>query len=464
MYLKAILGSRCFAVFLTLASAADMCSAQDGHSPRLDRKKFGEMVGLGVKFSQGQPLTELPMLLDLRVRWVRENLWWRDIEPEPGRIAPLPAYLKKQLDFYREHDIGFIALLSLENDRAYPATMDDPGRPYDPEHFARFAVSVARMLKAEGVRFVLELGNEPHNSSIRKVMGGEWNGKGPAPWVKHYVQMVSAAVTLVKAYDPAIRILSNDDMWVVHYWFLEAGLPTALDGFAVHPYTQGIPEQAAVEQDTEWTKPFQVVDADRSFGSAVRRLRERGLTRLGKVPSIWVTEWGWPVGDGSRGTVAEDELVAYLPRAYILAAAAGVEVLCWFSSQDSVDGPMGLTRNDLGRRKSYQAFRTLTAQLADSVFQRQVAGFRDKTLGLQAFLFASSSGSTLAVWSADKKKRRMTLPTGALFSATDAIGVTFIPSTDNSTTTSVLIDATPIFVHGPWTDDTIAAAIRSAER
>ena len=373
--------------------------------PPTARRRFGDLLGLGVKFSQGQPLRGLDDLLDLRVRWVRDAVHWPQIEPAAGRYADFTPPFRRQLDFYRRHDIGVVALLTLGNPRAYP---DGPTARYDPAAFGRFAHQVARMLREAGVRFVLEIGNEPHNSGFAKSLGGAWNGKAPSPWVDHYVRMVRAAVDTVKGFDASIKLLSDDDMWVVHYWYLQAGLPPALDGFAVHPYTPGPPERTSVAHDTDWTRPFSVVDADRSFGSAVRRLREQARGRLACTPEIWLTEWGWAVGPGSVAHAVPDEtLVAYLPRAFVLAAAAGVEVLCWFSAHDAVDGPMGLTRNDGTRRDSYTAYRTLAAQLGDLHLARHAAGAATPTSGLQAFVFDGPAGRKLVAWSADGRARRL---------------------------------------------------------
>lgn len=158
---------------------------------------------------------------------------------------------------------------------------------------------------------MLEIGNEPHNSGFAKALGGAWNGRAPSPWVDHYVRMVDAAVRAVKDFDASIRLLTDDDLWVVRYWYLQAGLPRALDGFAVHPYTPGPPERTAVAHDTDWTRPFRVVDPDRSFGSAVRLLREQARGRLDCTPSIWITEWGWAVDAGSVAkAVPEPTLMA----------------------------------------------------------------------------------------------------------------------------------------------------------
>jgi hypothetical protein len=268
-------------------------------------------------------------------------------------------------------------------------------------------------------------------------------------------------VRTVKQFDPSIRLLTDDDLWVVHYWYLQAGLPRALDGFAVHPYTPGPPERTAVAHDTDWTRPFSVVDRDRSFGSAVRRLREQARGRLDCTPSIWVTEWGWAVGPGSVAhAVSDATLVAYLPRAFVVAAAAGVEVLCWFSAQDSVDGPMGLTRNDGSRRDSYHALRTLAMQLGEHTLLRQAAGAATPTTGLQAFVFAAPSGRRLVAWSADGQARRLPWSGGAARPGVDALGKPVV--LQDGPTPSVAIGPAPIYLDLTPSDVDLDARLASA--
>ncbi|HEV8311552.1 MAG TPA: hypothetical protein VGQ23_00680 [Burkholderiaceae bacterium] len=422
-------------------------------------KPLGAMLGLQVKFAQGQPLTDLPSLEELGVRWVRDVVPWPEIEPTAGRYVAFSPKLKQRLTYYRQHDIGVVALLTLSNPTAYPATASNPARSFDPAAFGRYAASVAQMLRNEGVRFVIELGNEPHNSGLAKRLGGQWNGKPPSPWVDHYVRMVQAGVNAVKTFDPSIRLLSDDDMWVVHYWFLEAGLPRNLDGFAVHPYTPGIPERAAIAADTDWVRPFTAVDPDRSFTSAVRRLRDQGTAKFARTPEIWITEWGWPVGTASR-SVSEDTLAAYLPRAYIVAAAAGVEVLCWFSAQDTLDGPMGLTDNNGKRRPAYQAYRTLARQLGDQALLRQVAGASTPTAGVQAYLFQGKSRRTLVLWNADAATKWLPVPAS---DAVDVTGHALAAENAPSGRRGLRFGAAPIYVPGGWSDAEVAAAVNGIE-
>ena len=443
-------------------SAAGASTPQNGVGESTgSQRKFREIIGLQVKFSQGQPLKDLPSLEELGVRWVRDHVGWVDIEPSPGQYRDFPPAFKERLAYYREHDIGVVFLLAYGNTRAYPPTAAEPYRSVDPGAFGRYAVAVARMLRAAGVRFVLEAWNEPHNSELPKLLGGAWNGKPPSPWVTHYVKMVSEAVRQVKAFDPTIELLTDDDMWVIHYWFLEAGLPADIDGFAFHPYTTGVPEKAAVDFYTDWVRPFTVVDKDGSFRSAVRRLREQVVAKLGKTPEMWITEWGWPVtGKGLKGEVPEDVLVGLLPRAFIMAEASGVRVMCWFSAQDTVDGPMGLTTNEVRHRKTYYAFKTMSQQLGDYTLVRQVAGATHPTSGVQAFLFRGPRDYKLVIWNVNGTQEHLAL-SGALRDAVvvDVLGNPVSPQAGQSNPLRVAFRGAPLYVRGVHADEQIELSL-----
>jgi hypothetical protein len=363
-------------------------------------RKFREQFGVSSKFQQGESEADLSLLSDLGVTWVRDSVPWGAMEPAPGRFIDFPPAFQRRLAFYKAHDMGVIFMLAYDNDAAYKRTTNNPAAAFDPAAYGRWSLEVAKRLRQSNIRFVLELWNEPHNMVLRPVLGGAWNGAPPSPWVRHYVRMVGNAVEQVKGFDPGIRIIDDDDMWVIHYWFLEAGLPRELDGFAFHPYVEHMPEQAAVDQKTNWVAPYVAVDADGSFKSAVRRLRERGKEKLGKSPEMWITEWGWPVKEGAASEKAfpEQTVAAWLPRAFVLAEAAGVETLCWFSTQDNADGPMGLTDNGGRKREAYFTFKSLSDELGEYTFVGQVAGVEHQTSGTQGYLFHRARRGKLVVW------------------------------------------------------------------
>lgn len=442
-------------------------SSAEGDPPARTRK-FREGLGLGVKFAQGEPLTSLQNLAELRVRWVRDIVLWSVMEPVAGEFKPFPTDFQTRLDFYRANDIGIVFLLAFGNLRAYPPTPNEPNRFIAPSAFARYAVEVAKQLNAAGVRFLLEVWNEPHSFVLGPTLGGAWNGKPPSPWLDHYVRIVGETVRQVKAFDPAIEVMSDDDMWVLHYWFLEAGLPRKLDGFAFHPYVNDScigPEMTAVSADTDWTRPFTVVDADRSFRSAVRRLRGQGIAKLGKAPRLWITEWGWAIGQKTPfGPVTEDMLAGFLPRAFIAAEAAGVEALCWFSSQDSVDGPMGLVTNDGRKRKSYAAFKTLAEQLGDFELVSQIAGSKHPTSGVQAYLFRDGDRYRLALWNIEPANRLLVLPDVMREStAIDSVGQAVPIFNNPSGVNSLLFSSAPIYISGVAPGPALDAALAAVE-
>jgi len=135
----------------------------------------------------------------------------------------------------------------------------------------------------------------------------------------------------------------------------------------------------------------------------VDRLRDHAAAKLGHTPAMWLTEWGWEDGGmiGER-KITEDTLAALVPRAYLTAADAGVETLCWFSIRDSVDGAMGLTHNDGQRRKSFDALACLSATLGDCTSLAHVVGGDHPTHGLQAYRLSTPGGdTTLVAWDID---------------------------------------------------------------
>ena len=420
---------RLFAACLVLlglevsALPSGQAAVVESGSPASAPGTFGETIGLCVKFTQGEPISQLPELEDLGVKWVRLDVAWSRMEPEPGNYLPsFPADVQKQISYCKDHHIGIDFILAYSNPKAYPDTPENPHNRYNAAALGKYAVAMAKLLEAAGVRFVLEIWNEPHND-LQKPFGGNWQGKLPSPWVDQYVSMVKETVAAVHAYNPKITLLDQDDMWICHYWFLEKGLPADLDGISFHPYSP-MPEITGVLPDTDWCQPFTVVDEDGSYVSAVRRLRDQGKLKLGHTPQMWVTERGWETGGKSaHGPITEDTIAAYVPRSFIESYAAGVKVNVWFSSYDGPDGPMGLTDNQGRHRKQYFSFKTMTRELSASTLVRQVAGMEDRVAGLQAYLFHAPDGYKLAAWNIDGTAPALLSSTGdSHLNAVDDVG------------------------------------------
>ena len=434
-------------------------------------RPFGESIGLCVKFDQGQPQKDLVFLKGLGVRWVRDHSSWARIEPVPGRYEFPPA-LKDRLAFYRQNNIAVVFCLAYDNKKAYPPTPDDPHRNVNPEAFGRFAAATARLLSESGVRFVIEIWNEPHNFVLGKQMGGPWHGGPPRPWLDHYIKMVTEAVRQVKAFDPTIKVLSDEDCTIIHYRLLEAGLPRELDGFAVHPYmsrTVTKPEMTKEGRGASWESPFTLADEDHSFRSMVRRLREQGEAKLGKTPELWITEFGCPVRKDvsenvtfSLGSGTEEEVAAILVRAFIGAEAAGVKVMTWFSFWDGPDGPMGLLAKNGRKRKAYAAFKTMAGQLGDYTLLRQAAGLTHPTTGVQAYLFGGPAGSKVVMWNIEGQADFLTKSQGDVpLRITDVEGQAVPLQHEKDGRVLLSLSQSPIYVTGLPADLTLDDVRRS---
>jgi len=460
-------------ILLATLTRASLLRGDQPTDPMGGHRTFGEGIGLCVKFSQGQPLQDLVLLKDLGVRWVRESEAWARVERAPGKYEFSPA-LKEPLAFYRQNNIAVVFILAYDNKIAYPPTSDDPCRNIDPEAFGRYAAAAARLLRESGIRFVLEIWNEPHNFVLGKQLGGPWHGAPPCPWLDHYLKMVREAVKQVKAFDPTIQLLSDEDCTILHYRLLEAGLPRELDGFAFHPYLSRKntnPELAKEGYGAPWERPFTLTDEDYSFRSMVRRLREQGEAKLGKTPGLWITEFGCPVQKNVNdnvtfelGSTSEEGLAAILVRAFIGAEAAGVKVMTWFSFWDGPDGPMGLLAKDGRKRKSYYAFETMSRQLGEYTLVRQVAGGGHLTTGVQAYLFRKGGEWKLVTWAIDGPTWKLAL-TGALreAQAKDVLGGTVDAGNDSAGVRQLELGMSPLYLSGVRGEEPVEECFRRLE-
>jgi hypothetical protein len=446
--------------FAVLANAAAPVPALAQNTPAGTRL-LKDVVGVATKFRQGEPQADLALLQDLGVKWVREEIYWTDVEPQPGNIVEFWPATIERFKFYKANDIGVVMLLYGGNP-GYGDYKTNPAGYFDPVAYGRFVATVAQRLKAMGVRFVIEVWNEPHNTLL-PAFGGQWNGRPPSPWLDHYLKLVREANRQVKAVDVNIKVINDDDMWVLHYWFLEGGLPADLNGFAIHPYAPRGPERVAIDYNTDWVAPFQAVDADASFQSAVRRLKEQGMVKMGRTPEIYVTEMGWQLGGASPyGVVTEDILSALLPRAFMVAHASGVNAMTWFSLRDAVDGPMGLTDNTGYRRVPYFALKALRGQLGESRLVRQALGQSHLTTGTQAYLYqpTGSRSQKLAIWDITGTVRPLVFPGNwSRVTVVDHLGRVVNPGIDARGNRFVSVGLAPLYLSGVSDDTALRQAL-----
>lgn len=338
---------------------------------------FKDFVGLQMKFIQGQPATDISMVKDLRLGWVRDTVRWSEIESSVG-VYTVPSYFASRLETYRRLGVRVMFIL------AYGNPIYD--NPYDIEAFCRYATYMARYLKQAGVDFVLEILNEPHNFGFKAHYGDE-------AWIPEYVNLANAVVQAIGAYDASAKVVTNEDMFLLHYQMIDAGLTSAAHGAAVHPYAP-MPELAPIDSQTPWMAPYNpAVDNDRYAPSAFEALRGR----FPGDPRFYITELGWL----QDAEVDEDRVAAYLVRSFVTYyESATVECLLWFSAYDGPDGRMGLVANDGTRRKAYLAFETMMAWLGDANYVTRTRR-ASRTQGTQSLVFHRKTDEVMVIWYAD---------------------------------------------------------------
>lgn len=287
---------------------------------------------------------ELDLLRELGADVVRIDVSWPYVEPRRGRRDP--TYLGR-LDRYVEAAAarGLLVLPVLIDTPCWaarrPAGCRTPADdrslsspPRDPRDFARHAAFIATRY---GDRLAaVELYNEPNLPS-----GRFWRSDEPAA---EYARMLHVAVPEIARAAPGVPVLAGAvtlfDLEFVRD-LVAAGLPPALDGFSVHPYTGVGPPEDALS----------------------RMVEVRDLVRR----PVWITEAGAAScerGDG-WACVGPQGQAEHVRR---LSALAGgdVKAVIVYALRDKdaegVEGHFGLVGRDFAAKPSLQAARELFAR------------------------------------------------------------------------------------------------------
>jgi Beta-galactosidase len=299
----------------------------------------------------------------LGVRWIREELRWPDVEPQPG-VFRWESF-DRLLSTSTANGLHVLPLLIGTPSWAGPAEL---ALPNDPRQFGEFAGQVAARYGPGGVFWRqhprldqslapqwFELWNEPYSPAFT-------NGAvDPA----RYAQMVVAAGTAGRAANPRTRWLMAADYlygpasarsdWLTAMYTAEPQLNQGFDGVAVHPYsfygpTAG-PSAAAL-----------AFRFDR-IGAIWTELAAHGA---GNKP-IWITELGWSTCATRPDCVSEHDQAQFFADAFAqlhtryanVVRALFVYHLYDFSSGqlDNSQDHFGLLRANSSRKPSWHVIR-----------------------------------------------------------------------------------------------------------
>ncbi len=247
---------------------------------------------------------------DLGLRWVKQQVRWDLMEPEPGQID------WKALDFImnsaQNFDVKFLFSIVTAPDwaREPDVLLERHGPPADAQTYADFVAEVVK--RYLGRVHAIEVWNEQN-------IDREWTSTGGLR-AENYVALLRATYETVKVIDPGIIIVSgalsptgiNDgvgayDDFVYFHQMIDADVLSWADcigaqhnGYNVSPdvrYSE-IPD----DPDAIFRGPFDNPHHSWSFRSTLEGYIDR-MRAAGSEKKLCVTEFGWPSAedlDGAR--------------------------------------------------------------------------------------------------------------------------------------------------------------------
>ena len=287
-------------------------------------------------------------LRDLRSKWVRLNVNWKDIETSRGSYNEWWVTEYEQA-IARARAAGQRVLVMVSTSPGWASSSTNrEARPDDPADFARFMEFLTARWKGKGVE-AYEIWNEPNHERF-------WpTGVNPT----EYAALLKAAYPAVKAGDPDAKVVfggtsAND------YPFIEAtyraGVKGYFDVMATHPYS------CAFGPNTSYKYANGRINKD--FFRAYREVR-RSMANYGDKKPIWFTEFGWSTTTRDCG-VSEADQAKYLRRAFQIAAAHSyLKVGFWYNLRnnywrndaDDIEARFGLMKTNFSYKPAYHAFR-----------------------------------------------------------------------------------------------------------
>ncbi|MFN4266233.1 MAG: cellulase family glycosylhydrolase [Aquabacterium sp.] len=244
--------------------------------------------------------------------------------------------------------------------------------------FARFAAATAANFRGKNV-FGYEIWNEPNGVQF-------WPNKDPLD----YARLLNKTGAAIRTADVGAKVISGGTAGLdTNYSIQLAGAtnPSAIDAFAVHPYSKATPESLA-------------------FGMAplASIVNSQGLNK-----PIWNTEWGFSsygdfdaavYGDGYSAKARARQAVLVL-RKVLTQLALDVPFIAIHSLVDYGSDPIhretnfGLLANDGSDKPAMSAIRTLYSAQSGRAFKGALA---DVPPGLHVVKWESESDSVYAVW------------------------------------------------------------------
>ena len=276
-----------------------------------------------------QPDELIPLIDELGVGWVRDELNWARYEASPG-VYGLPEREREWIDALHARGIKIILVLNTGRggNPAYSL-------PFDAEAYAKAAASLAR--EVEGKVQAIEILNEPYTFGFRQHHGGKWNGMeadgSDSPWIGAYVRLANLAAVAIKEAVPEMKVIGLGSTAPANFRMIRQGIVPQIDGVVDHPYSfRTVPEILPFAASDGIIKRDGFATADRkgTFASQMELYRQETAAR-GKRCELWLTEWGFPTYQETKAGLQyagynEDAQAKYSLRRFMEGFSLGIEV------------------------------------------------------------------------------------------------------------------------------------------
>lgn len=373
---------------------------------------LSQSFGVATHFAQGWNTDIVPMITRAGIGTVRDEQYWKHIEPQPGTYASPKAYAHYMAEL-EGAGIEPLLVLSFANPH-----FDGGFTPFTPAGRAAFAAYGAELARRHaGQVHAFEVWNE--------INGSFCSGPCRLNRADTYAALLADSYAALKAVDPDLTALGGAAVKVPLPWFealVERGAARYWDAVAVHPYGEN-PE-----------------DAGQDIAALQQLLRKAGS----EVP-IWATEFG--TGAGKTGIEDRRETAAYLARIATVLRAAGVQRMYWYllRDYDTFKG-MGLLRGEkdpLGRyapTPAYTAYATFIRLLdGASEVVREPTDPRTRV-----YRFRRHGETTYILWAVDGPvAATVDLPDGGVL--TDLVGN---PRSLPAGVNALELDRYPLYLRG----------------
>ena len=329
-----------------------VCLKEPVHSKPRKRDKVGSSPDpspkavpdgfFGTQTHFGQYRTSVDELLglirDAGIGWIRDEVYWSEVEKEKGVFRFPPAY-DHYLRAAQARGIQILLILDFGNALYSGAEKDGPATEAERKAFVRYCREVVKRFKPFGVRHY-EIWNEPNASTFWK----------PQPNPEDYAKLLEAAYKSCKDADPESVVLgcstSGTDLDFIGR-VLAADGGRFMDAVSFHPYCQPLPPEKKL-----------LADISKMKGIAPGK-------------PLWITEIGYPAYAGAAGVDAEMQ-ANDLVRAFLLARTSpAVERVFWYDFQndgddrDEAEFNFGLVRMDKSPKPAYHAYKTMASLVRD---------------------------------------------------------------------------------------------------